>query len=62
MSSKSENYDDVAKLGARLANLQMPDGYSLGMEMEDGVLDVVATAISLGLPAPQDVDDLLQSL
>ena len=60
MASRNEKYDDVAGLGARLANIQTKDGLTLGMETDDGVLDVSATALRLGLPAPKDVDDLLQ--
>jgi 2-keto-4-pentenoate hydratase/2-oxohepta-3-ene-1,7-dioic acid hydratase in catechol pathway len=61
MPSDDENGDYVAQLGARLANLRLPDGYALGVEMEGGVLNVTATATALGLPAPRDVDDLLQN-
>jgi 2-keto-4-pentenoate hydratase/2-oxohepta-3-ene-1,7-dioic acid hydratase in catechol pathway len=61
MSFKTSNYDDTAHLRARLANLRTPDGYALGVEMVGGVLNVTATAAALGLPAPQDMDDLLQN-
>ncbi len=60
MASRNEEYDDVASLGVRLANLRMNDGFTLGVETDDGVLDIGATALRLGLPAPRDVDDLLQ--
>ena len=60
MASHNDDFDDVAGLGARLANLQTRDGFSLGIETDRGVLDVSATALKLGLPAPKDVDDLLQ--
>ena len=61
MMFRDEEYDDVASLGARLANIRTKNGLSLGMETSDGVLDVSATALRLGLPAPKDVDDLLQN-
>ena len=61
MSTEPNKYDDVAKLGARLTNLRTADGYTLGIETTDGILNVAATAAALGLPAPRDVDDLLQS-
>lgn len=51
----------VANLSARLANLRTPDGLALGCEVSEGVLDVTATARAFGLPAPVDVDDLLQN-
>ena len=54
-------YDAVASLDARLANLRTEEGYALGLEVEGGILDVSATAARLGLPAPRDVDDLLQN-
>ncbi len=60
MTSSKEEYDDVARLGARLANVQTKDGIALGIETDYGVLDVSATGLRLGLPAPKDVDDLLQ--
>ena len=56
-----QNFDDVATLGARIANLRQDGGYALGVETEQGVLDVGATARAFGLPAPTDVDDLLQN-
>ena len=61
MAGNTGNYDDVTKLNARLANLRTPGGYALGLETETGVLNVTATGANLGLPAPQDVDDLLQN-
>ncbi|MCJ1455779.1 hypothetical protein MMC28_006135 [Mycoblastus sanguinarius] len=60
MASRNEEYDDVAGLGVRLANIRTKDGFTLGMKTDDGVLDISATALRLGLPAPKDMDDLLQ--
>lgn len=60
MASSNEKYDDIVSLGARFANIQTKDGFTLGMETDDGILDVSATALRLGLPAPRDVDHLLQ--
>lgn len=60
MASSHEEYGHVARLGARLANIRTKDGFTLGIETEHGVLDIGATALRLGLPAPTDVDDLLQ--
>jgi hypothetical protein len=54
-------FDDVTKLGARIANLRKDGGYALGVETEHDILDIGATAMALGLPAPVDVDDLLQN-
>jgi 2-keto-4-pentenoate hydratase/2-oxohepta-3-ene-1,7-dioic acid hydratase in catechol pathway len=61
MSAQITQYDDTANLGARLANLRTPDGFALGVETEDGVLNITATAAALDLPAPRDVDDLLHN-
>jgi 2-keto-4-pentenoate hydratase/2-oxohepta-3-ene-1,7-dioic acid hydratase in catechol pathway len=44
----------------RIANLRDGNAYVLGVEMPQGVLNVPATAEALGLPAPRDVDELLQ--
>ena len=61
MPTEPNKYDDVARLGARLTNLRTADGYTLGVETDQGILNVAATAAALGLPAPRDMDDLLQS-
>ena len=60
MAYENNEYDDVAGLGVRLANIQTKDGLTLGMETDDGILDISATALKLNLPAPKDLDDLLQ--
>lgn len=60
MPSETTKYDDVAKLGTRLANLRTSTGYALDIEMQDGILNVTETAASLNIPAPRDMDHLLQ--
>jgi len=60
MATWHDGFADVASLGMRIANLRDGDGYLLGVETADGILNVPATAATLGLPAPQDVDELLQ--
>ena len=57
----SQDFQDISSLGARIANLRLRDGHALGLETPDGMLDVGATARAYGLPAPSDVDDLLQN-
>jgi hypothetical protein len=52
---------NVADLDLRLANLCVSGGLALGAEIEGGVLDICATAGAVGLPAPNDLDDLLQA-
>ena len=54
---------EVADLDLRLTNLMTPRGPTLGVEVEveGGVLDVPATAERLCLPAPRDLDALLQT-
>ncbi len=61
MANHLGNYDDVMSLNARLANIKTDSGYALGLETDTGVLNVTATGAALGLPAPADVDDLLQN-
>src|ERR1700733_4995700 len=62
MSAAAGRFAGVASLGARLANLELvPDGpISLGVETTRGIVVVPDAANRLGLPAPQDMDDLLQ--
>ncbi len=57
----NQDFQDISSLGARIANLRLRDGHALGLETPDGMLDVGATARACGLPAPLDVDDLLQN-
>ena len=57
----ADPYDDIAGLSVRLTNIQTSGGVSLGLEHDGGVLHVVATANALGLPAPRDMDELLQA-
>jgi 2-keto-4-pentenoate hydratase/2-oxohepta-3-ene-1,7-dioic acid hydratase in catechol pathway len=47
--------------GLTLLNMQTPAGPSLGVKLDAGVLDVAAAAKATGLPAPRDMDDLLQN-
>lgn len=51
----------AAAIIARVANVATPDGFRLGAQVPEGILDVPGTAEALGLPAPIDVDDLLQN-
>ncbi len=52
---------NVSSLNSRLANLRVDGALALGVEVGERVLNVTATAASCGLPAPRDVDDLLQN-
>ena len=61
MVSLHTKHDDVAGLGLRIANIRIRGDVSLGIERDDGVLDVGATASALGLPAPKNIDDLLKN-
>jgi len=47
--------------GLTLINIRRADGYGLGVKLPGGILDVTAAAENLGLPAPADMDDLLQN-
>jgi 2-keto-4-pentenoate hydratase/2-oxohepta-3-ene-1,7-dioic acid hydratase in catechol pathway len=62
MSADAGRFAGVASLGVRLANLELaPDGTTaLGVETARGAVVVPIAAKKLGLPAPQDMDDLLQ--
>ena len=44
-----------------LLNLTMGDSYGLGVKLDRGILDVSAAAEMYNLPAPADMDDLLQN-
>ncbi len=61
MTLTEHEQEDVGTLDARLANLRTPAGYALGLETEAGVINVTATAAALRIPAPRDLDDLLQN-
>ncbi len=54
-------FDATARLNRRLANLRADDGYHLGVEFEAGIVDLTAAAGALAMPAPRDMDDLLQN-
>jgi 2-keto-4-pentenoate hydratase/2-oxohepta-3-ene-1,7-dioic acid hydratase in catechol pathway len=44
-----------------LLNMRTGNGYRLGVKTERGILDVSAAAEMYGVPAPADMDDLLQN-
>ena len=47
--------------GMTLLNMRRDGGYRLGVKTPKGILDVVAPGQALNLPAPTDMDDLLQN-
>jgi 2-keto-4-pentenoate hydratase/2-oxohepta-3-ene-1,7-dioic acid hydratase in catechol pathway len=47
--------------GMTLINMRRDGAYRLGVKTNKGVLDVTAAAQALNLPAPTDMDDLLQN-
>ena len=47
--------------GLTLLTFRRGDRYALGVKTERGVLDVSAAAATTALPAPSDMDDLLQN-
>ncbi|MGY2052683.1 fumarylacetoacetate hydrolase family protein [Methylobacterium sp. JK268] len=47
--------------GMTLLNMRRGNGYGLGVKTDRGILDVSEAAAALGLPAPADMDDLLQN-
>ena len=47
-------------LNFRLANLRVADGYTLGAEVGQRLLNVRSTAQAIGKPYPKDMDDMLQ--
>ncbi len=57
----AKDFAAIAQLGLRLANIRTQDGLALGVEVDDGVLDVTTTAAIFALPAPRHMDDLLQN-
>ncbi|WP_027531734.1 fumarylacetoacetate hydrolase family protein [Bradyrhizobium sp. WSM3983] len=61
MGFETDREIEVSALDARLANIRLGGALTLAAESEDGVIDVTATAAKLGLPAPRDIDDLLQN-
>ena len=59
--TRQPDYNAVAAIDRRLCNLSVRGGQGVGVEMPNGILDVTATAERLGVPAPSDMDDLLQN-
>ena len=51
----------VIPQGMTLLTFRKDETYRLGVKTARGVLDVTAAATALGLPAPADMDDLLQN-
>ena len=51
----------VMPQGMTLLTFRKDETYRLGVKTARGVLDVTAAATALGLPAPADMDDLLQN-
>ena len=51
----------VMPQGMTLLTFRKDETYRLGIKTARGVLDVTSAAIALGLPAPADMDDLLQN-
>src|SRR4051812_4149135 len=47
--------------GMTLLNMRREGGYGLGVKTDKGILDVSAAAQALNMPAPADMDDLLQN-
>jgi len=60
-SAPVKDFDAIASVGERIANLKIGSGFGLGLETDAGVVDVTATAKGLGLTSPVDMDDLLQN-
>src|SRR3954451_32188 len=47
--------------GVTLLNMRRDGAYRLGVKTGKGILDVVAASQALNMPAPVDMDDLLQN-
>ena len=60
-SRSAGDHGVVAGIEHRLCNLQRADGYGIGVELDRGILDVMATAARLRMDVPADMDDLLQN-
>jgi len=55
------DYEHEMPRNMTLLNLRLDDGYGLGVKLQRGILDVSAAAELYNLPAPADMDDLLQN-
>ena len=55
------DYEHQMPRDMTLLNLRLDDGYGLGVKLQRGILDVGAAAQMYDLPAPADMDDLLQN-
>jgi 2-keto-4-pentenoate hydratase/2-oxohepta-3-ene-1,7-dioic acid hydratase in catechol pathway len=61
MSNASLNKSDVGNLGLRLTNLQIGNSFALGAELDGKIVNISEIGALLNMPAPADVDDLLQN-
>ncbi len=55
------DYEHEMPRNMTLLNLSMGQSYGLGVKLDRGILDVSAAAEMYNLPAPTDMDDLLQN-
>jgi len=61
MSNASLNKSDVGNLGLRLTNLQIGNSFALGAELDGKIVNISEIGALFNMPAPADVDDLLQN-
>jgi 2-keto-4-pentenoate hydratase/2-oxohepta-3-ene-1,7-dioic acid hydratase in catechol pathway len=61
VSNASTNQSDVGNLGLRLTNLQIGNSFALGAELDGKIVNISEIGTLLNMPAPADVDDLLQN-
>ncbi|KEY57620.1 hypothetical protein [Serratia sp. DD3] len=52
---------DVSELGLRLTNLRFNGGFAVGAEIDGKIVNITQAGAIFGLPAPSDIDDLLQN-
>ncbi|PVZ86636.1 FAA hydrolase family protein [Serratia sp. S1B] len=52
---------DVSELGLRLTNLRINGGFAVGAEIDGKIVNITQAGAIFGLPAPVDIDDLLQN-
>lgn len=57
----TDRNNGVSGLDSRLANLRVNGTLTLGVETDEGIIDISATGAALELPVPRDMDDLLQN-
>jgi len=57
----STSKTDIGSLNLKLANLRVDGGLAVGAEIDGKIINITRAGAALNLPAPRDMDDLIQN-